>query len=117
MVVRREIAKTLAAGGHRVILMEDEQDKKGDDMIQKFDRLLRNRVTDIVLYWPALAKMQTTYDELILLYDRKDFLRRHEIPIWVLHHTAVARLGVRPLEWETEDDLEERTTLLAAQLD
>lgn len=70
----------------------------------------------------------------------KKFLSQHEIPIWVLHHisvasisgddfkvlesgnrsrylTAVARLGVRPLEWETEDALRERTTLLAAQLD
>lgn len=140
MEIRREIGRALAAGGHRVILMEDEPDKKGEDMIQKFDRLLRKNVTDVVLYWPPLAKMQTTYDELILLYDRKQFLKRHRILIWVLHHvsvasisgnefkvlesgnrsrylTAVARLGVRPLEWESDDELRERAALLAAQLD
>lgn len=140
MAVRREIAEALVSGGHRVILMEDEPDRKDEDMIQKFDRLLRNKVTDVVVYWPPLAKMQTTYDELILLYDRKELLAQRKIPLWVLHHasvaeitgdefkvlekgnrsrylTAVARLGIRPLEWETDDDLIERSALLAAQLD
>lgn len=140
MDVRRDIAKALDSGGHRVILMEDESDRKGEDMIQKFDRLLRSKVTDVVLYWPPFAKMQTTYDELILLYDRKKLLSQRAIPIWVLHHasvaeitgdefkvlesgsrsrylTAVARLGVRPLEWESDEDLRERAALLAAQLE
>lgn len=45
MDVRRDIAKALAGGGHRVVLMEDEPDRKGEDMIQKFDRLLRTKVT------------------------------------------------------------------------
>lgn len=140
MEMRREIAKLLAAGGHRVILMEDEADRKGEDMIQKFDRLLRSKVTDIVLYWPPLAKMQTTYDELILLYDRSGFLRKERIAIWALHHpsvaqisgdeflifekgnrsrylTAVARLGIRPIEWETDKELLERTRLLGLELE
>lgn len=139
MDVRREVAKVLVDEGHRVILMEDAPERKGEDMIQKFDRLLRDKVTDVVLYWPPFAKMQTTYDELILLYDRREWLDRREIPIWVLHHTsvaaisgnefkvlekgnrsryltAVARLGIRPLEWHSDDDLKERTALLAAQL-
>ncbi len=127
-------------GGHEVILMEDQADRKGEDMIQKFDRLLRSRITDVVMYWPPAAKMQTTYDELILLYDRQEFLQEEEIPVWVLHHTsvaeitrdqfkvletgnrsryltAVARLGIHPLEWETDADLREMTRLLSAQLD
>jgi len=140
MDVRREIAKALTDGGHRVILMEDEPDRRGEDMIQKFDRLLRGKVTDVVLYWPPLAKMQTTYDELILLCDRQKFLRQQGISLWVLHHvsvaeiskdefkilevgnrsrylTAVARLGIRPLEWKTEEDLKGLAQLLSAQLD
>lgn len=120
--------------------MEDDPDRQGEDLIQKFDRLLRGRITDVVIYWPPLAKMQTTFDELILLYDRQKLLRRRGIPLWVMHHvsvatftgedfrileeghrsrylTAVVRLGVRPLRWESDDDLVERTSLLAAQLD
>lgn len=140
MEIRREIAKALVAGGHRVLLMEDEADRKGEDMIQKFDRLLRSKVTDVVLYWPPLAKMQTTYDELILLYDRAALLRDENISLWALHHpsvaeisgdefrilekgnrsrylTAVARLGIRPIEWESQEELIEQARLLAAELD
>lgn len=39
MDVRRSIAKILQNAGHRVILMEDEPDIKGEDLIQKFLRL------------------------------------------------------------------------------
>ena len=138
--VRRRLARILRKSGHTVILMEDEPDRTAEDLIQKFDRLLANKVTDVLLYWPPLAKMQTTYDELVLLRDRQDLLKELGISIWVLHHvkvavikegefqiletghrsrylTAVARLGVHPLEWETEDDLHERVRLLAAELD
>lgn len=119
--------------------MEDDPDRDGEDLIEKFDRLLRHKATDVVLYWPPLAKMQTTYDELILLCDRRDFLKREKIRLWALHHssvatitkdefkvletgnrsrylTAVARLGIRPLEWTSEDDLTEQAALLAAEL-
>jgi hypothetical protein len=67
-------------------------------------------------------------------------LRELEIRIWTFHHssvariadddfqiletgqksrylTDVARLGLRPLEWETDEELEELTRLLAAELD
>ncbi|MEO8197275.1 MAG: hypothetical protein ABI689_11180 [Thermoanaerobaculia bacterium] len=140
MAVRRRLAAILAASGHRAFLMEDDPDRVDEDLIEKFDRLLRGGVTDVLLYWPPLAKMQTTYDELILLCDRKALLAGLGIDIWVLHHTkvaaitagtfrilekggrsryltAVAGLGVHPLEWETEADLEERMRLLAAELD
>ncbi|MBI2387378.1 MAG: hypothetical protein HYV14_15420 [Elusimicrobia bacterium] len=139
LLVRRSIAKTLGANGHQVVLMEDDPDRIGEDLIEKFDRLLRHKVTDVVLYWPPLAKMQTTYDELILLCDRRDFLKKEKIRLWALHHssvatitkdefkvletgsrsrylTAVARLGLRPLEWTSDDDLAEQTGLLAAEL-
>jgi len=78
-------------------------------------------------------------DELILLCDRRDFLKRKKIRLWALHHssvatitgeefkvlesgsrsrylTAVARLGLRPLEWDTEEDLRKQALLLAAGL-
>lgn len=139
MQVRRAIAKTMKEHGHRVILMEDDPDRPGEDYIQKFDRLLRDRVTDVVLYWPSAAKMQTTYDELILLCDRRGFLKRESVRLWALHHssvatikrdefkvletgnrsrylTAVARLGLRPLEWSDEGELEAQARLLAAEL-
>ncbi len=125
--------------GHGVVLMEDDPDCEGEDLIAKFDRLLRQRVTDVVLYWPPQAKMQTTYDELILLCDRRDFLTKRRIRLWALHHSSVAtitkdefrvletgsrsrylssvaRLGLRPLEWETEADLQEQIALLSSEL-
>ena len=139
MQVRRDLAEVFRGHGHTVILMEDDLDRQGEDLIQKFDRLLQSGVTDIVLYWPPLAKMQTTYDELILLCDRLDLLKKKSVRLWALHHssvatitrdefkiletgsrsrylTAVARLGLRPLEWETEGDLNEQTRLLSTEL-
>ena len=140
MQVRRDIARILGEPGHEVILMEDDADRKGEDMIQKFDRLLRQDVTDVVAYWPPLAKMQTTYDEFILLCDRHEYLKAEGIRIWLLHHTsvaeirkdefvvrekgsrsryltAVAKLGVSPLEWETEKEMFEQVGLLSTELD
>jgi hypothetical protein len=137
--IRRGMAKTLVQYGHAAILMEEDPDRKGEDVIQKFDRLLRAKVTDVLLYWPPLAKMQTTYDELILLYDRRVFLKKHSIRLWAMHHssvakiskdefvvletgnrsrylTAVTRLGLRPLEWGDEEELAEQVQLLAAEL-
>ena len=128
MRVRREMGKVFEASGHKVILMEDDPDRDGEDYIQKFDRLLRHKVSDVVLYWPPLAKMQTTYDELILLCDRREFIKRESISIWALHHssvatitrdefkvleagnrsrylTAVARLGIYSLEWESDEPI------------
>lgn len=138
-LVRRSLAKTVESHGHHVVLMEDDSERDGEDMIEKFDRLLRHKVTDVVLYWPPAAKMQTTYDELILLCDRRDLLKKLKIRLWALHHssvatitkdefkvleagnrsrylTAVARLGLRPLEWSTEEELSEQAALLAAEL-
>jgi hypothetical protein len=119
--------------------MEDDPDREEEDLVDKFDRLLRQAVTDVVLYWPPVAKMQTTYDELILLRERRHFLQSEQIRLWALHHssvaaitkdefkvlesggrsrylTAVARLGLRPLVWESEEDLHECANLLAAEL-
>jgi len=71
MQVRRELAEMFRQGGHKVILMEDEPDKVGEDLVRKFYRLvLETGVTDIVVYWPPGAKMQTTYDEFVLLRHR-----------------------------------------------
>jgi len=90
--VRRDIAKNLKTHGHDVILMEDDPDREGEDLIDKFDRLLRHRVTDVVLYSVLEAGSRSRY------------------------LTAVARLGLRPLEWETDGDLHEQIRLLATEL-
>jgi hypothetical protein len=47
--IRRGMAKTLVQYGHAAILMEEDPDRKGEDVIQKFDRLLRAKVTDVLL--------------------------------------------------------------------
>ena len=137
--IRRKLAKILRGNGHRVIIMEDVSDRAGEDLINKFDRLLRNKVTDVVFYWPPKAKMQTTYDEFILLCDRADVLKKSSMGLWALHHssvatiakgefkvlevgsrsryrTAVARLGVRPLEWNGDDELFELAKRLSREL-
>lgn len=138
MEERRQIAQTLRHEGHRVVLMEDIHAQDREDLIAKFDRILQcEGVTDILVYWPPQAKMQTTYDELILLSDR---CKEPNLPrVWVLHQSslaeisrnhfqvneaggrsryleAVARLGVRPLDWETRDDMMRLVRLLATEL-
>lgn len=137
---RRRLQKLLegASGEHVVFLMEDEPPRTGEDLLEKFWRLIeQKRVTDVVLYWPPAAKMQTTYDELLLLRDR---LGIQKLPrIWVLHHTgvatfeknhmvmhepggrsryleAVARLGVRAVDWDTEEELDHLATTIAEEL-
>jgi len=44
------LARTFKAYDHRVTLMEDDPDREGEDLIAKFDRLLRHKVTDVVQY-------------------------------------------------------------------
>jgi hypothetical protein len=139
MDVRRRIAKQLRHDGHEVVLMEDDPDRERENLIEKFDRLLRS-VSDVVVYWPPAAKMQTTFDELILLCDRSELLTKHSIGVWLLHESSVAAinknefrileagqrsrylsavvsLGVEPLEWDDEDDLMQRVAALSEQLD
>lgn len=138
MDVRRQLEEFFEDEGHHVILMEDIPGQRGEDLVEKFDRILQTKgVTDIVVYWPAGAKMQTTYDELILLRDRAEDA---SLPgIWVLHHAsvaeitrdefrvteaggrsryleAVARLGVRPFPWGEHQALLRLTRLLASEL-
>src|SRR5205809_6706230 len=68
---RREVAGIFRNHRHRVMLMEDELDRQGEDMVGKFDRLLRSS-TDIVLYWPTKAKMSTTHTEMVLVRKAGD---------------------------------------------
>lgn len=84
MNIRRQLETIFEEHGHTTILMEDVQDDPSEDLLEKFDRILVGpRLTDIVVYWPRSAKMQTTYDELILLRDRWEIQRLP--PIWILH--------------------------------
>ncbi|MEK7742945.1 MAG: hypothetical protein AAB578_01035 [Elusimicrobiota bacterium] len=140
MEIRRKIAKRLREGGHEVLLMEDDPDRPREDLIEKFDRLLRENVTDVVVYWPPAAKMQTTFDEFILLCDRRDFLTKHSITVWLLHHssvaaiskdefrvleagqrsrylTVVASLGVESWPWEDDNRLMHEVRELSEELD
>lgn len=133
---RRELAAILRSHGHKVILMEDEPDRLGEDMVGKFDRLL-GQATGVLLFWPRGAKMSTTYTEMVLL--RKAAETRQLPHLWFLHHDAVAsiergvfkvheagarsryltslaRLGISPVPWSTTGQLRERTELLAAEL-
>jgi hypothetical protein len=136
MRMRREIADIFREAGHQTFLMEDEADV--EDLVEKLYRLvLKKGVTEIVVYWPAQAKMQTTYDEFILLRARLGIAKLPRI--WVLHHsavasiragvfevkvrgnrsrylTAVAKLGTHPLEWNTDEELKEQARLLATEL-
>jgi hypothetical protein len=137
--VRKRIAETWRKDGHKVFLMEEDRGIEGETILQKFDRLLRHGVTDVVVYWPPLAKMATTYTELILLCDREEILKKHEIDLWLLHHVsvlarsedefkvlepgdrsryleAVVQLGPRCVKWESEQNLEEKIMLLSTML-
>lgn len=136
--VRETICETLRAHDHGAFLMEERPDPPGRDMVGKFEHLLvSERVSDILVYWPARAKMQTTYDELILLRAWAD---ERALPrIWVLHEAtvaritrgrfevlekggrsryleAVARLGVTPVAWTGHDELPGLVARLAAEL-
>ncbi|HLE47217.1 MAG TPA: hypothetical protein VI818_02885 [Candidatus Thermoplasmatota archaeon] len=71
MDVRRELKAILEARNHGVVLMEDVEESAGEDLVDKFERILDTKEVDyVVLYWPKGAKMQTTYDELLLLRKR-----------------------------------------------
>lgn len=133
--VRETICATLRARRHDAFLMEGEPDVPGEDLVDKFERLLHERgTTDILLYWPPRAKMATTMDELLLLRDRA--FEGALPPIWVLHHRSVARfrdggvdllerggrsrymsalgkLPFHPLPWDDEDQLASRIERLA----
>jgi hypothetical protein len=58
--VRRRLAGILSSAGHTAVLMEDVPDLPGEGMVEKFVRILGDRVTEVLLYWPPEAKMQTT---------------------------------------------------------
>jgi|CXWL01.1.fsa_nt_gi hypothetical protein len=136
--VRKKIAETWRKDGHTVLLMEEVRDAEGETILQKFDRLLRQDVTHVVVYWPPLAKMATTYTELVLLCDREEFLKKRQIDLLLLHHVsvlsrsedefkvlergdrsryleAVVKLGPRVVKWETEQNLHDKIRLLSAE--
>lgn len=139
MEMRRQIAEMFRENGHKVILMEDEPDITGEDLPNKFYRLLRDKaVTDVVVYWPSLAEMQTTHAEFVLWGACPNISQLP--PIQLLHHASIfsvkgevfnindredrnryltsilARQGVCLVEWESDEDLKEQVCLLSAEL-
>ncbi|MBI2078270.1 MAG: hypothetical protein HYT80_07890 [Euryarchaeota archaeon] len=76
--VRHRIQDVMEAEGVDAVLLEDEPDqaREADDLALKFHRLLDEGPMDaIVVYWPRGAKMQTTWDELVILREEQ---LRHE---------------------------------------
>lgn len=98
--IRRKLAEGLLANGLEAVLLEDEPDEANErhDLTRKFHRFLESEPLDAILvYWPLHAKMQTTWDELIIL--REECLR-HERgergplpPLHYLHHLDAIDLG------------------------
>lgn len=136
--VRKRIAAAWRKDGHTVVLMEEASDIQGETILQKFDRLLRQDITHVVVYWPPLAKMATTYTELVLLCDRERFLAKHKIDLWLVHHVsvlsraddefkvlergdrsryleAVVQLAPRCVKWENEQNLDDKIRLLSSE--
>ena len=136
---RKRIAEIWRKDGHTVLLMEEAADVKGETILQKFDRLLRQGVTHVVIYWPPLAKMATTYTEMVLLCDRQEFLIKQRINVWFVYHVSVAsisgdefkvlepkdrsryleavvKLTPHAVGWENEADLYNKIQLLSTEL-
>lgn len=98
--IRRKLAEGLLANGLDAVLLEDEPDEADEkhDLTRKFHRFLESEPVDAILvYWPLHAKMQTTWDELIIL--REEHLR-HERgergplpPLHYLHYLEAMDLG------------------------
>lgn len=135
MAVRRRLAGLIEAADHRCLLMEDLPQRRGEDLVEKFERILdEERPAVVLVYWPAKAKMQTTFDELLLLRKRSE---DQALPqVIVLHEEGVAditarefrilepggrsryfealrRVPITPISWSTEPQLEERVSRLA----
>lgn len=135
--IRRQIASTISAVRHHVIILEDVSDVAGEDLVEKFDRVLTGSgTTDVIVRWPPGAKMQTTFDELLLLRDR---VERGLPRIWLLHQngvasvdageliikeqggrsrylTALGKLRIIPVEWDDLRDLDLQAEFLAGEL-
>jgi hypothetical protein len=77
--------------------MEDVEPSDGEDLVQKFDRILDAERPDLILvYWPARSKMQTTFDEMLLLRKR---IEARPVPrVVVLHQAGVARITPREFQ-------------------
>lgn len=98
--VRRRLSETLHSYGLEAVLLEEEPDEAGEaeDVSRKFHRFLDSEPLDAILvYWPRRAKMQTTWDELVIL--REEHLR-HERgergplpPLHYLHDLRAMDLG------------------------
>lgn len=135
---RHEIARLLSKMGHKVLLMEQQEDRIDEDLVGKFGRIIdKAGLTDIVVYWPWGAKMQTTFDEFILLREKKESSKLP--PVWVLHDQrvaaitkgefrvleagnrsryleSVASLSVTAIPWSTHRDLYRKCHELADEL-
>lgn len=139
MEMRYKLAQIFKENGHITFIMEAEDGLPSEDLVEKFDRMLHDRgVTDVVFFWPLGARMQTTFDEFILLRDR---MGNRSLPdIWVLHDRRVARiergvfhvlesggrsryleavaaLGVTPLAWSGQKELRRLVQELVEELD
>lgn len=88
--IRQRLVELLSEHHDAYILEPLTDDASDRDLTDKFYRTLRDRMTtDIVLFWPLGAKMQTTLDEIVLLRARMD---GSEAPtVWMLHQKGVLK--------------------------
>ena len=140
MQKRRQLAEIFRADNHKIVIMEDEPDIKDEHLYKKFYRLINDKkVTDIIMYWPSLAEMQTTQIELVLLGIQNDTLPTPQI--WLFHHTSVfsdkmgegiisdgedrssylssilnKRKKKRDVEFENDEDLTRKAEFLSKEL-
>jgi len=89
--VRTHVA-SLLHGRHHTFLMEDIADHPEDrDLTDKFLRILETqKTTDILVYWPKRAKMQTTLDEFLHLRHALD--RGLQPNVWLLVQSGIMEI-------------------------
>lgn len=83
---RAALTGMLQARGHRPVVLEQEPDRPGETLREKFLRLA-GECQQVVLIWPPGAAMATTADELVLLQEVYD-----NVPIdvvLILHEAEV----------------------------
>lgn len=137
--VRLQIAEVWRKAGHTVIIMEKEDDIQGEDLHQKFDRLLRRDITDIAIYWPPNAETTSTIIEMAKLAERIELLKKARVPLILVHHVSVLsfqggefkileqgrgsaylndliKLDPRCWPWKDQDELFDSITAISAEL-
>lgn len=88
MEARRAIALALNRMNIPTVVMEDEPDRETEATRDKFFRLLEDKdVSDILCYWPPVARIDAAEDELVMLAVRERFQPTLRPRITLFGHT------------------------------